>query len=62
MFSLSDPWAEDEIQQPSVTLGEVLAQRVQMENINVITRSISGQSLNTFLIKKMHLILMLKQM
>lgn len=62
MFSLSDPWAEDEIQQPSVPLGVVLAQCVQIENINVITPSISGQCLNTFLIKKMHLILMLKQM
>lgn len=31
-FSLSDPWAEDEIQQSSVPLG-VLAQRVQIENI-----------------------------
>lgn len=52
MFSLSDPWAEDEIQQPSVPLGVVLAQCVQIENINVITPSISGQCLNTFLIKK----------
>lgn len=49
--SLSDPWAEDEIQQPSVPLGGVLAQCVQIENINVVTPSISGQRLNTFLIK-----------
>lgn len=49
--SLSDPWAEDEIQQPSVPLGGVLVQCVQIENINVVTPSISGQRLNTFLIK-----------
>lgn len=52
MISLPDPWAEDEsFQQPAAPVGGVLAQFVQIENINVITPSISGQSLNMFLIK-----------